>query len=87
MTDKPTALIEHGWRSYRRLVVPADAPQVQVDETRQAFFAGAAILFTAILKVVSPGDDITDDDLRIMESLQHEIDDFGKTLDAKVLGL
>lgn len=34
--------IERGWNSYRKLL-PADAPPIQIKETRQAFYAGAAI--------------------------------------------
>jgi len=33
--------INDAWESYRDGVLPKDAPQVQVDECRKAFYAGA----------------------------------------------
>lgn len=77
--------IEQGWQAYRRLVLPA-VPPVQDEMLRQAFFAGAAILHTTILRALSPGPDETDADLQVMTDLQAEVDAFGLELDAKVLG-
>lgn len=80
--------IERGWDSYRKMVVPADAPQVQIDETRQAFYAGAAILFTTLMQpgVLDPGIEETPNDLKKMADLQAEIDAFGQQLDKRVFG-
>lgn len=77
--------IERAWDRYREMVVPPDAGAVQVDETRQAFMAGAAILFTAMLHGVSEGDEVQEADEKLMADLQAEIDDFGQALDLKVL--
>ncbi|HEY5566018.1 MAG TPA: hypothetical protein VIM81_02070 [Gammaproteobacteria bacterium] len=78
--------IERSWQRYLRMVVPADAPDVQVNETRQAFFAGAAILFTALQFGVSEGDEVQPADERLMADIQAEIDTFGEQIDRKVLG-
>lgn len=78
--------IARGWKSYRRLVVPADASETQVAETRQAFFSGAAILFESIMLALDPGEDPTDADLSMMENIQAELDAFGHTLDQRYLG-
>lgn len=78
--------IESGWESYRRLCVPATASAQQVDETRQAYFAGAAILHTTLMHCLSPGPGETAGDLRIMQALQDEVDKFGREIDLKVLG-
>jgi hypothetical protein len=78
--------IERAWDRYRKMVVPADAGPVQVAETRQAFMAGAAILFTAIMQGVSEGDEVQESDERLMADIQAEVDAFGQEIDRAVLG-
>jgi len=75
--------IETGWNSYRKMVVPSEASDVQVRETRQAFFAGAAILFESLMIMLEPSDEPTDTDMQRMEDIQSEIDEFGLALDLK----
>lgn len=80
-------LIEKWWLSYKA-VLPKNASQVQISETRQAFYAGAAILFTDLTTSgLDEGDDPTDDDLAKMQGIQDEIDAFGVDLDLSVLGV
>lgn len=38
------------WESYRRAVVPRDAPDVQIQETRRAFYAGCQAFFAECSK-------------------------------------
>ena len=78
--------IAKGWESYRRMVVPADAPPNQVEETRKAFFAGASILFEALMLALDPGDEPTEADLHTMADIQAEIDEFGQNLDREYFG-
>lgn len=78
--------IEGGWDSYRKMCVPADASDVQVSECRQAFFAGAAVLFSTIMVVLDPGTEPTEADLRRMGDVQAEIDGFGQELDKRAFG-
>ncbi len=80
-----TRFIEKGWESYRRTVVPKDASEVQLKETRQAFFAGAAILFQTIMMSMDSGEEPTDADMRRMQALQDELDEFGAQIDARYL--
>jgi hypothetical protein len=77
--------IKHGWDSYHRLVVPRNASDIQVTETKQAFYAGAAILFQALMLTLDPGVEPTDTDMQRMADIQAEIDAFGQLLDKKVL--
>lgn len=42
--------VEARWQEYRLLVVPANASQMQVTCMRQAFYAGAASMFHAIVR-------------------------------------
>lgn len=77
--------IERGWNSYRKLL-PADAPPIQIKETRQAFYAGAAIIFTGMIHTMDKGEEPTEDDMARMMEIQKEIDDFGQELDRSVFG-
>ena len=45
------------WHSYERDVVPANAPNVQREECRRAFYAGAMASFTLTLEAVAHDDD------------------------------
>ena len=72
-------LIEKVWNDYLLNVMPKDANVVQVEETRKAFYAGAACLFYAILGLLDPGTDATDADLEKMDALHKELDEFLNT--------
>jgi hypothetical protein len=80
-------LIEAAWESYVRHVLPASAGQVQRDETRKAFYAGAAVLFHTVLRALDEGSDATENDLKLMDDISSEIDAFGAELDVAVLGV
>jgi hypothetical protein len=76
-------LIEAGWISLRIAVIDKDASPLQLEEMRNAFFAGAQHLFASMLAVLDPGsEEPTANDLRRMEliadELQAFIDEFSK---------
>ncbi len=77
--------IELGWNSYKKMVIPADAPDVQIKETRQAFYAGAAILFEGLMGALDGGDEPTDADMHRMAAIQAELDVFGQEIDLRYL--
>lgn len=89
MTDKTAAAkskpIEEGWSSYREMVIPKDAPEVQINECRQAFFAGAVILMAKIMRSLDPGDEPSDADMQRMADIQDELDAFGQQIDKRYL--
>jgi len=66
-------LIEAGWVGLRSTIDPA-APQVQVDEMRLAFMAGAQHLFASIMGILDPGEEPTEADLRKMDMIGAELD-------------
>ena len=70
-------LIEAGWVSLQLMAVSPNAPQVQLDEMRMAFFAGAQHVFSAAVGMLDPGDEITDRDLRRMDQIHGELEAFG----------
>jgi len=79
--------IQLGWDSYLDLVVPKGASDVQIAETRQAFFSGAAVLFEGIMRMLDPGLEETDADMQRMTDIQNEITAFGQELDKRILKL
>ena len=71
-------LIEAGWRSMLLLVLPKDAPAVQVDEMRKAFFMGAQHLYAALMCIMDADREPTDADLAKMGLIHNELEAFRK---------
>lgn len=69
-------LIEAGFISLKAMAIPADAPLIQIDEMRHAFFAGAQHLFSSIMLMLDPDIEPTDNDMRRMNNIQKELDLF-----------
>ncbi len=72
--------IEAAWKGYNALLSPAD-----VEAARLAFWAGASVLFYAMLRMLDPGDEPTAVDLAKMDRLNTEIEKFASTFDAEVI--
>jgi len=66
-------IIEAGWVSLRLAAIPLDAPADQLEEMRNAFFAGAQHLFLSIMTMLEGGDDPTKNDLSRMELIDLEL--------------
>lgn len=73
-------LIEAGWVSLRLLCGLEHAPPSQLEQMRDAFFAGAQHLFGSILSIMDADREPTEADLERMASINEElkrfIDDF-----------
>lgn len=67
-------LIEAGWVIFRGMTVPPDAPQVQIDEMRLAFMAGAQHLFASVMGILDPGEEPSDADIRRMDLINAELE-------------
>ena len=67
------------WRTYSELL-PVSASTTQHMETRRAFYAGAASLFSTIMQMLDPGTEPTDADLKKMDELVGELQQFSKDL-------
>lgn len=65
------------WASYRAMVIPANAPDVQISECRRAFYAGAKGLLDAVMLALDPSRDPTEADIEYMGKLQKELHTFG----------
>lgn len=72
-------LFKRKWATYCALL-PQSAGLVQVQETRRAFYAGGAALFHVIVNELDPGDEPTEADLKKMDALKEEFDQFARDL-------
>jgi hypothetical protein len=77
-------VIEEGFNSYKAMVIPKDAPEVQVTECRRAFYAGAAILLQSMMIIMDADREPTANDLMKMAAIQEELDAFGHQLDKEI---
>lgn len=80
MTERNPALMRTAWLGYRREVIPPDAPEVQVTESRRAFYAGAGALFSLLLVVLDPGEEPTEHDLDRVTGLYDELKEFNRAV-------
>jgi len=76
-------LIEAGWVSLRRVAIPPDVSDLQVNEMRMAFMAGAQHLFASIMSVLDPGEEPTDADLRRLDLIHRELENFREEMELR----
>ncbi len=69
--------IEAQWNIYR-LLLPPDASVTQKIETRRAFYAGAGCLLSSLVATFGPGTEPTDADVKVLEDVNAELQDFLK---------
>lgn len=69
-------LIEAGWIGLRIAAIPLNASAVQLDEMRNAFFAGAQHLFGSVMVVLDPGVEPTEKDVERMALIARELRGF-----------
>ncbi len=83
LTDELTKegkLIAAGFLGFQQMVINKEASQVQRDEMRLAFFAGAQHLFASIMSILDPGDEEpTAADLARMDQIEKELRAFAAT--------
>lgn len=77
-------IIAAGWASFCQFCMPADAPKIQLEEMRKAFFAGAQHLWGSIMTGLDPDEEPTAQDERRMELIDAELRDFGARLTAEL---
>jgi hypothetical protein len=77
-------LIEAGWIGLRIAAVPLNAPAVQLEEMRNAFMAGAQHLFSSIMTILDPSLEETEADMRRLDLIASELDEFRKELELRV---
>lgn len=78
-------LVEAGFAALRHLVIPRDAPPIQVEDMKMAFMAGAEHLFSSVMGILDPGSEPTERDLKRMELISNELDEWRDKLKAYVM--
>lgn len=66
-------LVEAGWLAYLHKVMPKSASEIQIEETRRGFFAGAQHLFGSIITMLETGSEPTEKDLLRMDQIDAEL--------------
>jgi hypothetical protein len=69
-------IIELGWLGFRLAAIPAEAPQVQIEEMRNAFYAGAHHLFASIMTMLDPDSEPTQADMNRLSMINSELEEF-----------
>src|ERR1700688_602016 len=69
-------IIEAGWMALKVMTLPDDASQIQIDEMRNAFFAGAQHLFSSIMSILDPGEEPTEKELERLDLIDRELKGF-----------
>jgi hypothetical protein len=71
-------LIEAGWVGLRLAAIPDGAPKIQLEEMRNAFFAGAQHLFGSIMGILDDDREPTEADMKRMSLIADELETFAK---------
>ncbi|MEY4761796.1 MAG: hypothetical protein RLZZ200_1652 [Pseudomonadota bacterium] len=74
--------IAAGWSQYAEHVLPKEAGAVQKTETRRAFYAGAVAVLARVMAQVSDEDEVTDQDMQVMDDIMAELEEFKAELEA-----
>lgn len=77
-------LIETGFVVFRHLAMAKDVSDIQVNEMRFAFMAGAEHLFSSIMSILDPGEEPTDADMRRIDLIHTELDNWRGRLSKRV---
>jgi len=79
-------IIEAGFVGMRLMLIPADAPQAQIDDMEAAFMGGAQHLFASIMAILDPDADPTPADLRRMDLISRELAAYAERLKVRAYG-
>ncbi len=77
-------LIEAGFAGLRIMAMHPESPPGQVHDMKMAFMAGAQHLWGSIMTVLDPGEEPTVEDMRRLELISKELDEYAKELDLHV---
>lgn len=71
--------LQLAWLTYQRDVIPKDAPTVQYEECRRAFYAGAAALFGLVTQV---GEDAVSEEAgaAFLDQINQELQAYGREM-------
>lgn len=70
------------WQSFSKCL-PPDASEGQRHDMEAAFYSGARALHNLLLTSVTPGDEVEDADIQMMERVEKEFDEFADLLNVR----
>jgi hypothetical protein len=73
-------LMAEQWDEFARKVLPNGVSQIQRQEMRRAFYAGAESILFRVIAALAPESEPTEADLRVMDDLDRELKDFAKAV-------
>lgn len=76
-------LIESGWVGLRLVAIEPNAPAIQLQEMRMAFFAGAQHLWASVMTFLDEDAEPTEQDLARMDKIETELTEFFKEFATK----
>lgn len=76
--------IEQAWRDFSSAAIARDAPPIQLAEMRKAFYAGAAMIFEAIVHGLDPEREPTEADMQRMNRISAAVEHFAGELAASM---
>ncbi len=71
-------LMAEQWDSFARAALPRDAPAVQRQEMRRAFYAGAQGILHGVIAALARDKEPTEEDLSMMMNLEIELSEFAE---------
>ena len=77
-------IIEAGFAALRAMAIPRDAPQIQIDEMRMAYMAGAQHLFSCIMVSMDPGKEPTEKDMERIDLIHKELEAWRAKIQASI---
>lgn len=77
-------LIEAGFAAFAHYVIPKDAPPEQLREMQIAFMAGAEHVWSSTMNALEEGEEPTDADMRRMDLIQRELDEWRGKLSERI---
>ena len=65
------------WASFEAQVMPEGCSEIQHREMKMAFYGGGAAAFAALVSILSPDLEPTEEDLQAVSEIQEEFSAFG----------
>lgn len=81
-TPKKRASLGDEWEAFRKAIIPK-VGQVQREEMRKAYYAGASAVFYLLTSLMDEGDEVTQADLAYLDSINAELKAFLDDLRSK----
>lgn len=76
--------IKEDWDRYRMAVVPFGAKEYQVEQTKQAFFAGVSSLFSLMVGKLNDPNVTDDDGKKMVNEIREELKEFLDSMEEKL---